>query len=282
MEAMNVAGPAMAVSANAIALPRLVGSCWPDDRVDELCRLRNDGLSFAKIAKKMGGTTRGAVAGQLRRLVDAGDTRLTANGPRDTCMDCGAKITRYSLGRCQRCAPLAAKVDARSIPDDFAERASEMTRRRMMIHYHASSSTICRWIKEAGLQKRSPGAGAPDGFVQIAPSNTLHQLKLHYEVGDCVIKRWCAEVGVAPKQPQHIVFRRNQFPPIKAHRDCSQVGQAADFLRKFGAVYRCFESGAAATKGTHWSRNGFVLTDAELIARAERLGWDPQAWRRVA
>jgi hypothetical protein len=268
---------AEAISANAFALPRPVGSLWTEHRVAELCRLRNDGLSFAKIAKRMGDTTRGAVAGQLRRLVDAGDPRLTSDGPRETCIDCGAKITRYSLGRCQRCAPLAAKVDSRPAPVDLAERSSEMTHRQMMRHYEASSGTICRWIKDAGLQKRSPGMGAPDNFAQIAASATISQLKLHYGVGDCVIKRWCAETNAEPRQPAYVVFRRNQFPPIKAHRDCSQVGQAADFLRKYGAVYRCYESGRAATKGTHWSRNGFVLTDAELISRAEHLGWDPNA-----
>lgn len=269
-------------SANGMRLPSNRYDAWSEERIEELCRLRNSGLSFAKIAKALRGATRGSVAGQLRRLVDAGDTRLTGAGPRSTCMDCDAPITRYSLGRCQRCAPLAAKVEARPMPDDLTERASEMTHREMMGHYQASSSTICRWIKEAGLQTRSPGASAPDGFAQVAVSATLHQLKLHYGVGDCVIKRWCAETGATPKQPQHIVFRRNQFPPIKAHRDCSQVGQAADFLRHYGQVYRCLESGRGCTKGTHWSRNGFVLTDAELIGRAERLGWDPNAWRMVA
>jgi hypothetical protein len=72
------------------------------------------------------------------------------------------------------------------------------------------------------------------------------------------------------------------FNPLNpARRDMTRIGQAADFLRRFGPVFRCGPGGVALQSGLHWNRGGFVLTDAELVARAERLGWDPDAWRRL-
>jgi hypothetical protein len=53
-------------------------------------------------------------------------------------------------------------------------------------------------------------------------------------------------------------------------------------LRRICAVYRCTETGRADPKGKFWRFGNAVLTPDELIARAERKGWDPEEWRRVA
>lgn len=58
-------------------------------------------------------------------------------------------------------------------------------------------------------------------------------------------------------------------------RDLTLAGQAADFLRRFGSVYRCDVTGKPNSKGTRWKRNYSVLTDDELMHRARRLGWTP-------
>lgn len=53
---------------------------WTDDRLAELLRLNSDGLSARQIADKMGGITRNAVIGKLRRM---GVALKYATGPRD-------------------------------------------------------------------------------------------------------------------------------------------------------------------------------------------------------
>lgn len=61
----------------------------------------------------------------------------------------------------------------------------------------------------------------------------------------------------------------------------TRVGQAVDFLRKFGPISRCFSTGKLDPKGDHWRRGSTVLNAAEVIERAERLGFDPDAWKRI-
>lgn len=62
--------------------------------------------------------------------------------------------------------------------------------------------------------------------------------------------------------------------------------RAADFVRRHDRtqIYRCDADGQQSLKGQHF-KYGFgslVLTEAELIAKAERKGWRPDAWRELA
>jgi hypothetical protein len=57
------------------------------------------------------------------------------------------------------------------------------------------------------------------------------------------------------------------------HRDMSKAGQAADFLRRLGPVYRCTDLGRADIAGSMWRFGNAVLTADDLIDRAERKGW---------
>jgi hypothetical protein len=54
-------------------------------------------------------------------------------------------------------------------------------------------------------------------------------------------------------------------------RDTSPDGEAADYLRRFGPVYRCNSVGRPDIAGKFWRRGSAVLTSAELIERADYL-----------
>ncbi|WP_311271067.1 hypothetical protein [Sphingobium sp. WCS2017Hpa-17] len=104
----------------------------------------------------------------------------------------------------------------------------------------------------------------------------------HYRSSLSTVTRWRREIGLLPhertryRQP---TFRQQMFKqaPLRVVRDYTSVGQAADFLRRFAAVYRCDEKGQVPKRGggLFWNRNGYVLTDEELMAKARRLGWEP-------
>lgn len=103
----------------------------------------------------------------------------------------------------------------------------------------------------------------------------------HYRSSLSTITKWRRDIGIQPHERArrgHVRAKYNfTFCPLITHRDYSMVGQAADFLRRFAAVFRCDETGKVPKRGPalFWNRNGYVLTDEELAAKAARLGWKP-------
>lgn len=124
-------------------------------------------------------------------------------------------------------------------------------------------------------ERRSP---APPGFSSAAPHLTMKQLRERYRRSAYHINLWCAEKGV---RPLHI-GRMKALPPARAIEQ-SLAGRAVEeCLRRYGPVFRCDATGAALRDGFFWNRAGRVLSDDDVIARAEALGWDRDAWRRAA
>jgi len=136
-----------------------------------------------------------------------------------------------------RCEGCAYEFMKRPMPDDFMEILKKHGSAGAAKHYRASLSTVTRWRRDSGISKHERAKPA----------------------------RYCGGK-----------FNFSERPLI-VHRDMAQAGQAADFLRKFAAVYRCDESGRVPKRGQgkFWNRNGYVLTDEELIAKARRMGWAP-------
>ncbi|MES3054926.1 hypothetical protein O6V14_04720 [Sphingomonas faeni] len=137
------------------------------------------------------------------------------------------------------------------MPESFAVDAGRMTQRELAAKYHAAPQTIRRWQRAIGIVFQSGRAG-----VNVARANTA--------------------------KPAHLVRNAYQTTPVdRAVKDGSRAGMAADYLRKFGAVYRCTPMGGADLKGSHWRRGSAILTDAEIVERAEYNGWQPDAWKQV-
>lgn len=151
------------------------------------------------------------------------------------CRDCGAPISMRSRGRCTRCGRASLQ---RACPDDFLIMLKQLGGSKAAArHYNASLKTITRWRLERGLNP-----------------------------GQLVKRRQRRKLGSPYGRP-------GGLPRVEIFRDMTAAGFAADYLRKFGAVYRCGENGKPVAKGGFWNRNGRVLTDEDIISRAERLGW---------
>ena len=175
---------------------------------------------------------------------------------------------------------------SRDCPDDFAEHGVRETNRELMKRYRATSSTITRWREATHAYRRSGPREIemPRGFALVAPTLSRKELRLRYRIGNAVLDRWLADAGVSARPVTVGAPAGRVFAPLdRPNRDLSRAGLAADYLRRFGSVYRCDDNGRQLADGFFWCRGGrVVLTDDELIQRAQRNGWNPDALRRVA
>lgn len=133
----------------------------------------------------------------------------------------------------------------------------------------------CRSCGYIGLKRDCPG-----DFLAVLKNLGSQGAAKHFSASLSTVTRWRHEEGLAlHMRAKHGVvggnpsFRVAMGRIAPRNRDMSMAGQAADFLRQFGSVYRCNERGKPDAKGTHWRRNLSVLSDDEMIARAARLGW---------
>ncbi|WP_447724589.1 hypothetical protein [Sphingomonas koreensis] len=182
-----------------------------------------------------------------------------------TCLDCPKRVFRQSL-RCRPCSAIVRRGIARNradrlmpLPDDFAEVAATRTTKEIGKHYGVGERTTKRWLALAGIV-RDRGSRLSKLVPGAVP-----------------------EPVAAPRKAASRAFWRKPGPrPLPDARDCSRAGKAAQFLQKYGPVTRCDADGRLDPKGTHWLRGGrFVLSDAEIMDRATRQGWRPDAWREV-
>lgn len=133
-----------------------------------------------------------------------------------------------------RCKPCATVGLKRVMPDDFLPVLRRLGSQGAAKHFHASLATVTRWRRELELK---PQARMKKGIGQSRTDR-----------------------GFMPR-------------PLIQNRDMTLAGQAADYLRRFGSVYRCDASGSPTAKGTMWRRGFAVLSDDEIMHRAQRMGW---------
>jgi predicted nucleic acid-binding Zn finger protein len=205
---------------------------------------------------------------------------------------CGSELGPLNrTGRCRSCSAVVA-IGGRPIPDDFHIIAATRTNAEVRAYYGGiGNNTLARWRKAtntpAPKERPSRMIPVPEGFAEIAPQITLKEARLRF--GRCAdtIRGWCAATGVSLRKASLFNTNRSarQFQPGAPAivRDDSRPGRAADYLRRFGEVIRCDANGKPQPKGKFWRRGGrFVLTDEEIIQRAIRNGWRPDAWKEVA
>lgn len=287
MEGLNSGSATIVVGAGEVARTGR-GLKWTDGMVDALCALLATGRAYRAVGAELG-VSRNAVAGQVCNLKRKGDPRLPAAMQRETvertCSDCPAPITMWSNGRCRACAQ-AVQAEARQVPrpSDFVEMSEGRSQLELAEHYGVGVSTVARWFKEAGIVRTGwrEASPVPADLATTAPTMSIMELAAHYKVGRNIVRRWLRSTGLRSRRNTAEVFRVNRRPIQPVKRDSSHAGQAATFLQKWGPVYRCGPNGGADVEGTHWNRNGFILSDDELLARAQRLGWEPESWRRLA
>lgn len=244
---------------------------WTPERDAQLIALIEKGLTFNGAARELG-SSRDGVRQALRRLRAEGRGPTPKRGgvrnePMKLCA-CGARLSGKGAGRSSQCLPCFNSVRVRNAPDDFAEQAETKGTNALSAYYGASKKIVRRWFAETGAKKLPPqivGNTKPRTEKQLAVSRRSYPGK----VGSRPVG------GSAADRTFHAVA-------TEIHRDTSVAGMAADHLRRIAPVYRCDERGRQDVKGALWRVGNGILTDAEVIARAERKGWQSDAWQRLA
>lgn len=187
---------------------------------------------------------------------------------------------------------LSPGPDRRPMPDDFAQHALE-TNKMLAERYRATGGTIKRWREQIGVKVNDPSAPVevPQGFRLVAPELTMQELRQRYRRSEAIIYRWCRQASVQlrtirkktdkAQRPSLGGMGRAKPAPLNQHRDMTHAGQAADYLRRFGPVVRCNAGGQYDPTGPCWRRGSTILSADEVIARARRQGFNPDAWREV-
>lgn len=174
----------------------------------------------------------------------------------------------------------------RPVPDDFHDRARSHGFNDNMGFYGCGYETLQRWYTETGLpkirSKREKGQPAPKGFEDFAREHSQRETMRHFGISRDMVRTFEAQMKITRvrfmKTPtegrghaaKFIKVNAYQTAPVnRFQRDMSAAGQAADFLRKFGPVYRCDVRGKAIEDGFFWRRGSAILSDAELIERAD-------------
>jgi transposase len=206
----------------------------------------------------------------------------------------------------------------RPAPDDLAIVSRTMGIHKLAKHYSTGQMTVQRWLADAGLLKSRRRVIMPDDFAQIAPTITIRAAEDRFGVCRYTIFRWekatdarcIRESGgdhmkakakpKVPKPPRVVREKPAEFQRAAApkraigrdrsaslrldrvQRDMTRAGQAADHLRRLDPVRRCDAAGEYALTGDHWHFRGRVYDAAGIIERAERAGFDPDAWMRIA
>lgn len=133
-----------------------------------------------------------------------------------------------------RCVKCGHANMKRAVPDDFAQVLRSLGSQGAAKHYRTSLSTLTRWRRECGMAKH-------------------HRAKPSAAGG----------------------MRRSGFTerPLMQARDMSFVGQAADYLRRYGSIHRCNHDGSFNPKGDHWRRNNRIVTSDHIVKIAINLGY---------
>lgn len=204
-----------------------------------------------------------------------------------TCTDCGKPVARRAK-RCKPCRDFAIRI----VDRDAFRRLAHLPNAALVAHFGVNVSCICEVRKELGLPAPNPTRGPkplPDGFTDDAPRMTMAELCAKYERSRPVIEGWLKRAGVTARRAVPVrrpmsFGERAAGGVTKMHdaSDSSRAGMAARYLRRFGPVYRCDALGKPTPDGFFWNRGGFVLSDDEVIERALRNGWAPDAWMAVA
>jgi len=132
-----------------------------------------------------------------------------------------------------RCRKCGYSALVRPVPEDFLAVLRKLGSQGAARHYHSSLATVTRWRRELDLKPQ-----------------------------------YRAKKGIGQSR-----FRGFTERPLINHRDLTMAGQAVEFLRRYGAVYRCDGDGKPNAKGSHWRRNYSILSDEQVIYQATRLGW---------
>jgi len=222
-----------------------------------------------------------------------------------TCNQIAAKhgippSTMHGYLRRNGIAALAIKRDY-SKYDGLDELCQTMTKRELADHYGVVFSTIESALARKGLEaKRAPNyidRSTYNDIAEMCKVMTVRQLTEHYGRSEDAVRKALAKRGLSAvyvRNPLHMRKEKQRKAVQKNYTDNwgkrpqvsgrveTYADQAANFLRKECAVYRCKEDGKPDWTASHWRFGRRVMTEEELINTAKRKGWNGDQWGSMA
>jgi hypothetical protein len=206
--------------------------------------------------------------------------------------------------------PTCFTCRAQPIPAEFYEFGPVKPNAWLMEHFGIGNNQLWRWRKVTGIRAphdRGNYRPIPADFARVAPGMTATGLRKHYRTCEDTARRWAKESGIelATRQSRDkgMFANRTKSNGLNfAHRRKNSLGiatatralkaappklsdiyeRAADFLRKDAVIFRCDINGKQVCDGFFWRYGNRVLEADELLQRAYRHGFEPDAWKRVA
>jgi hypothetical protein len=180
-----------------------------------------------------------------------------------------------------------------TIPEEFLSRGRDMRTMDAARHFNVSDKTIRAWRGRLGWPSKriEYNREMPSDFPEAGPKLTTKAACRRWGASWVVIHRWHRENGSEPAKfdfaeaAKKATARRVTFKAtMDAPRDGTLEARAADHLRTVGyrPVHRSDDKGGFDQGGTFWRAGNVVLAPADLIARAQRLGFNPDGWRIAA
>ena len=174
--------------------------------------------------------------------------------------------------------------------------AGTMTQRAMADHLGCSQHTVNRLVRKFGIERRKGVPGAiSDAEREYLRTNWLAMTdaQLAAELGRSVIaiqsqrqkmglKREQQRPGPKPKaKPAHT---NGYFSPRSVEQPKDTADRAAEHIASYDRtpVFRIADDGKPHPKGKLWRYGTTRLTTEQMLAKAYRKGFDPDAWRRLA
>lgn len=215
-----------------------------------------------------------------------------------TCLECPSPISDRST-RCRPCARSRVgknqlgkkrgpqkhkKKPPQPAPEGFVEIAGMQSIKQLCEAFGKGPKVIIRWRRENGITAfrptptkllPKPRIAIPEDFEETARRMTANALKDHYRRSGNTILRWIAETGVTPpagaRKLVQFIRPANNKQYTGDYREDSEAGRAQYDLQRDGwTVYRCNDTGRQSQGGKFWRCGRNIVTDAELIERAER------------
>lgn len=168
----------------------------------------------------------------------------------------------------------------RPVPHNFDP---SLPLRAMVERYHTSKTTAHRWRQEVGYS-------GPGGTVSAWTERDVYLLRTNFNAmtygqlcellgrSAAAVKAKATSIGLKKAQGN---FGRDSRPTFFGQRAQGVADMAAQHLRRDAPVFRADADGTANPKGKCWRYGNAVLTEDELLAKAERKGWSADAWREI-
>lgn len=162
-------------------------------------------------------------------------------------------------------AGIAAQLSYRDKPEGFDEIAAGMSLTQVARHYNASPKTVRKWLETSPQWVRDGMAKAAKERSRAAAINSA--------------RNQVRATRKQPNKPGTGFALRYLGDTVREPAIISREKQAMRYLQKFGPCYPMSVHNKALDG---YSFKGIRMTAAQIIAEAEKRGWNPDAWREIA